>query len=234
MKRIILVIIVLSTFKTLYAQNDGVNWRDSIAVLLMNYMSCETWESASQYVMEPEKVKVLMEKQYQNTGFESRYRSVDEIKHDMVTSKIKGNYHVIYRCVYPENKDTYYIVKTVDGYKIDWEATVGWSSATPNGISNAPNKDFEIRTNLLLREPIKSNDNWRMYDFLYVKKNSPIDKQLFKILSDGKRKGMVIKVKYVTTDATDYDTSNPCNYSMNRTNPYFTITEVVSANLSKY
>lgn len=234
MKRIILVIIVLSTFKTLYAQNDGVNWRDSIAVLLMNYMSCETWESASQYVMEPEKVKVLMEKQYQNTGFESRYRSVDEIKHDMVTSKIKGNYHVIYRCVYPENKDTYYIVKTVDGYKIDWEATVGWSSATLDGISNAPNKDFEIRINLFLREAIKSNDNWREYGSLYVKKNSPIDKQLFKMLSDGKPKVMVIKVQYVTTDATDYDTSNPRNYGMYRTNPYFTITEVVSAISSKY
>ena len=57
---------------------------------------------------------------------------------------------------------------------------------------------------------------------IYVKKNTTIDNALFDMLKDGKKKPLVLKVKYVTDD------SGP------RRDPYLTITKVVRTNFSKY
>ena len=70
MKKIILcALLMLSTFSLTFAQNTDENWRDSIASLLVNYFSSETWKDASNYVMDPERVQYLMELEYQDVGF---------------------------------------------------------------------------------------------------------------------------------------------------------------------
>ena len=221
---------MLSTFSLTFAQNTDENWRDSIASLLVNYFSSETWKDASNYVMDPERVQYLMELEYQDVGFESRLLSKEEIMHDFGMRKIKGRNHIIYVW-----KGKYYVVKTTEGYKIDWEASC-YNPYSWAYIKGSPNKEFEVRMLLTFTE---TKDNWNHYATnsgasFWVKKNSTIDSTLFNLLKNGNAKGLLLKIEYVTVGGKDYDRSCPVNYKESDSKPYFTITEIVSSNFSKY
>ena len=230
MKKGLVLVFALCLTSIINAQERTENWRDSIASLIVNYLGSETWEDAINYVMEPERVRPLMQKYYEGNGFVSYERSVEEIKHDFGISKIDGISHAIYKC------DKYWVVKTVEGYKIDWEASVQYNPVTLNSIRKFPNRVFEIRTYTYIGS--RDNGNWRDYycnylSHTYVKKNSPVDKKLFEYLTGGGR-NMTLKIKYVTSEAPDYDKTNPVNNRDTDRNPYVIITDVVSKNFSRY
>lgn len=229
-KKVLCMLLMLSIASVAFAQNLDENWRDSIAILFVNYYSSETWEDASKHVMEPERVKYLMQLEYQDTGFPSRLLSKEEIKHDYCMRKIQGRNHIIYRCIRLD-KSEYFVIKTDDGYRIDWEASC-LSSPSMEIIKDSPNNEFEIKTTLYVAD--LTNDKWNRYgsDF-WVKKNTPIDNALFKLLKNG-GKHMLVKIKYVTVEGKDYDKSCPVNRRESDMKPYFTITEIISSNYSKY
>jgi len=228
-KKVLCALLMLSTVSLTFAQDTEEHWRDSIATLLVNYFSSETWEDALKYVMEPERVQYLMELEYQDIGFESRLLSKEEIMHDFSMRKIKGHNHTLYVC-----KNKYYVVKTTEGYRIDWEASC-YNPYSWVYIKGLPNKEFEVRKPLAFSE---TKDNWNLYGSsgasFWVKKNSTIDNRLFNFLKNGETKGLLLKIEYVTVDGNDYDRNCPVNRREGETNPYFTITEIVSSNYSKY
>lgn len=202
------------------AQTTDENWRDSIATLLVNFIKSETWEDASEYVMEPERVKPLMRQHYESRGFYSKLLSKEEIKHDYGMRKIQGKQHVIYIC------GSYYVIKTDTGYKIDWEASF-YRPYSTKAMESYPNKEFEIRDNIRFYERWGNSCNRYLGDCSYYVKSTSINNILFDLLKDGNPRPFLLKVKYVTPDSGGHDKNI-------FSGPYFTITEVISTNFSKY
>lgn len=202
--------------------NKPMTYRDSLLDLRSKFYACETWQEQLQYVMEPERVRPLMERYYKDNTYSVTL--VDNNKKVDIT-RVQGKSHVLYTV----NDD--WIVKTDNGYKIDLEAT--WAEngvfygVTKKEVINNPNKEFEIRDFLRDFNDIYKNDYYLMYRAfgwyadLYIEKNSPVARKLQSLIPKGGDKYMIFKVKYVGEKGEDG-------------NDIFDITEVVHNILSKY
>ena len=210
----------IASLKSAQAQNNKpMTYRDSLLDLRSKFYACETWQEQLQYVMEPQRVKPLMEKYYKDNPYSVTL--VDNKKVDI--TRLQGKSHVLYTV----NSD--WIVKTDNGYKIDLEAT--WAEngvfygVTKKEVINNPNKEFEIRDFLRDFNDNYKNDYYLMYRAfgwyadLYIEKNSPVARKLQSLIPKGGDKYMIFKVKYDGKENGE-DT--------------FTITEIVYDKLSKY
>lgn len=206
--------------ESVHAQNNKpMTYRDSLLDLRSKFYACETWQERLQYVMEPERVKPLMEKYYKTNPY-----SVSLVKNNFNVgiTKHQGKSHVLY-----EVNDNW-IVKTDNGYKIDLEATWGdrdvFYGATKEELINNRNKEFEVRGHLRDCQDNYKNDYYFQYYglwsvFFYIKKNCPVAKKLQNLIPEGERRHLIFKVKYVGKENGD---------------DIFEITDVVCDKLSKY
>lgn len=198
--------------------NKPMTYRDSLLDLRSKFYTCETWQDQLQYVMEPERVKPLMEKYYKNNPYSITL--VDN--EDVDITKHQGKSHVLYEV------DRNWIVKTDNGYKIDLEATRVWNrfhGATKEEVKNNRNKEFEVRHYLIDCQDNYENNYWLQYfgpwdEYFYIKKNSPIARKLQSLIPKGEQRGIIFKVKYGGKD--DYGKD------------VFYITEIVCDKMSKY
>lgn len=188
---------------------------DSLMDLRQKFYSCKTWEDQLQYVIEPERVRPLMEAYYKK----ETYSSTVNLDNDVNIKRFQGKNHVIYKV----NRN--YIVQTDDGYKIDWEATMEFNPVSLLEMRNYPKKEFEYR-----------GDFWQKnignFNCIYlgnqscayvVNQNSLIAKRLNELLpyGEGGSKELFLKIKYNGySDINDYY--------------WYHITEIISENYSKY
>lgn len=140
----------------------------------------------------------------------------------MKITKYQGKKHTHYKV----NKN--WIVKTDQGYKIDWEATVRYNAVSIIDMRQQPGKVFEYRGDIRDSQQFNERPNCLEY-FLgeessaYPKKNSAIAKKMQELIPYDEWREMTLKIKFLRINDTDV------------VSPYdFEIVEIVSEFPSKY
>lgn len=203
------------------AAQKPATYRDSIADLIEKYTNCTSLQEALRYVMEPERVRPIMQKYYADKGFSPTMRSAEEIK-NKAFRRFNGKNYVIYTCGY------YYAVQTPEGYRLDWEATVQYNPVTCTELANKIGQSAEIRGEFIYAS-YHDNDYYRAfteYDtsrtYFLTEKGSAIDKRLFAMFNNGAHyKDMILKIKSLPDTDSEYE-------------KYFLITDIISTSCSKY
>ena len=205
------------------AAQQPATYRDSIADLIEKYTNCTSWQEALRYVMEPERVRPIMQKYYADTGFSPTIRTAEEIKNKDFR-RFNGKNYVIYYC------DGFYAVQTPDGYRLDWEATAQYNPVTHTELADKIGQSAEIRGCFEYASYYKNDyfrgfradgirsTNGKMTYFL-TEKGSAIDKRLFAMLQNGASIDMILKIKS-DTESEFYQN--------------FLITDIISTSFSKY
>ena len=206
------------------AAQKPATYRDSIADLIEKYTSCTSWQEALRYVMEPERVRPIMQKYYADQGFSPTIWTAEEILKNEAFRRFNGKNHTIYKCV------NFYAVQTPDGYRLDWEATAQYNPVTHTELADKIGQSAEIR-GCFEYASVYKNDYFRgftaggMYDtdgnstFFLTEKGSAIDKRLFAMLKNGADIDMILKIKSLR-DSEGYQ--------------YFLVTDIISTSFSKY
>lgn len=165
---------------------------DSVQAVRLAYLKSANPEEASQYVMDVERVKPLMMKYYAEKEDWAPLEYAFGPEEKLVC--IRPN---VYRL---EGWDEF-IIKTPEGYKIDWEGTVGYKPYTEAQMKAQPNKVFELRVDIR-KDFDYVNNTWVCYQDLYMnsniyaKKTNPHVVKLDKWIEQD-RKTAIIKVKWV-------------------------------------
>ena len=200
-----------------------ITYRDSIADLIEKYTSCTSWQEALKYVMEPERVRPIMQKYYANLSFSPTIWTAEQILNE-VFKRFSGKSHTIYKC------RNFYAVQTPDGYRLDWEATVEYNPVTHTELADKIGQSAEIRGYFHFAS-YYDNDYFRGFTALgmfnsygdnalfLTEKGSAIDKRLFAMLKNGADIDMILKMKSLR-DSEGYQ--------------YFLVTDIVSTSFSKY
>ena len=205
------------------AAQQPATYRDSIADLIEKYTNCTSWQEALRYVMEPERVRPIMQKYYADTGFSPTIRTAEEIK-NKAFRRINGKNYVIYYC------NGYYAVQTPDGYRLDWEATAQYNPVTHTELADKIGQSAEIRGCFEYASVYKNDyfrgfkaDGMKITDgkitYFRTEKGSAIDKRLFAMLQNGASIDMILKIKSDTESKYEQ---------------YFLITDIISTSFSKY
>lgn len=188
---------------------------DSLIDIRKKFNSCETWQDQLQYVMEPERVRPLMEDYYTKNAYSSSIKDFG----GMSITKLQGKNHILYRV-----RETC-LVKIDDGYKIDWEATNEYNPVSLIEMRNYPNKEFEYRVYLITTS--YENSNFDVYylgkdSYVTPRKNSLIAKKLqdWVLNNSDYNHGIVVKLRYVRKD--------------DGSHWIYEITEILSENISMY
>lgn len=165
--------------------------QDSVAAFFVQFRALENWEDLVPYVMESERVKPAMQKFYAKEGYGAK--RVDPAKIVGSVKKAKKNVYVV--------SDHYYIVKTAEGYKIDWEASFLPNTFDPKSFLNTQPVGSTVTVWVSMKVYDMDDTYWNGYwiegygmDVSYVLKNSAMDKKLVQLCQDGWKK-MVVKVK---------------------------------------
>ena len=210
------------------AAQKPATYRDSIADLIEKYTNCTSWQEALRYVMEPERVRPIMQKYYADQGFSPTIWTAEEILKNEAFRRFNGKNNTIYKCV------NFYAVQTPDGYRLDWEASVEYNPVTHTELADKIGQSAEIR-GWFHYASYYNNDYFRgftaggmyggMYDtdgnstFFLTEKGSAIDKRLFAMLKNGDDIDMILKIKSLR-DSEGYQ--------------YFLVTDIISTSFSKY
>lgn len=193
------------------AAQKPATYRDSIADLIEKYTSCTSWQEALRYVMEPERVRPIMQKYYADQGFSPTIWTAEEILKEGF-KRFSGKSHTIYKC------RNFYAVQTPDGYRLDWEATVEYNPVSLDDLNGKVGQTAEIRTCFNSIAADNSNDTWRCYYcrdyYLFTKTGTALDQQLYKMQDSDK----ILKVKCMSDNQ----------------GSYFLITDIISTSFSKY
>ena len=208
------------------AAQKPATYRDSIADLIEKYTSCTSWQEALRYVMEPERVRPIMQKYYADQGFSPTIWTAEEILKNEAFRRFNGKNHTIYKCV------NFYAVQTPDGYRLDWEASVEYNPVTHTELADKIGQSAEIRGRFWYGS-YHDNDYYRDFraagiddidgktTVFLTEKGSAIDKRLFAMLRNGASIDMILKIKSLPdTDSEGYQ--------------YFLVTDIISTSFSKY
>ena len=199
------------------AAQKPATYRDSIADLIEKYTNCASWQETLKYVMEPERVRPIMQKYYADQGFSPTIWTAEEILKEGF-KRFSGKSHTIYKC------RNFYAVQTPDGYRLDWEASVEYNPVTHTELADKIGQSAEIR-GCFNFVSYYDNDYFRGFTadvddtFFLTEKGSAIDKRLFAMLKNGADIDMILKMKSLR-DSEGYQ--------------YFLITDIVSTSFSKY
>ena len=175
------------------AAKPAMTYRDSIAEVLGKYFAAETWEERLDYVMEPDRVRPLMAKYYKMNPYESSTPS--DIK-SWKMRRYQGNKYLIYIV-----RGDLYVVKTPQGYKVDWEANYEYNPTPVLEMKKIDGQEYIIRGYIGDHQKYYSNNNFLEYSVsadldAYVRKNSPVAKKLLELLPVDGYSRMIVKLKY--------------------------------------
>lgn len=179
-----------------------------------SYLKAKDWQERLKYVLEPERVKPFMEKRY------SKYEPLEKIKVN-IAKQIKDQWVEVDTVIWGKNAlggevsntHHYYLQKTNDGYKIDWEASVGLNSMTAAAFkAQRPKEPMKFRVIGTLSDnysPFGGNyvaetywsvalkdgdENFIAYG--YIPKDSEDGKKLYELLKDGETHRLILTVRY--------------------------------------
>lgn len=189
------------------------NEEDSIIFLIQSYYACKKWEDRLAFVLKPESVKPYMEQFYTDN-----YKS-STIKKDEISIQ-GGNYttNETFKVVLG-GSTILYCKKSVDGFKIDWEATTGYNPKSfEEFLSEKSSSPTTFRLYIKIDDYYRSNYNITEKDYysfngwsangtstgFFMKKSAPGASELKKMVSDGKVHQVIFEAQFKTIQHKDY------------------------------
>ena len=172
------------------------------------YLSARSWRDRAALVINPNKVLPLMESRYSGYSWKSpEYHLLTQTEPTpsqtgwaRVEADVAGE-------VIP-----YYLKKTPDGYRIDWETSVGFNHISTEELrATRPNNLVRLRVVTQLADyynyDFADAHNWaysievrdggrKLIGHGYAQKNDAIGSDLFGKLKDGRRHHMVLDIQY--------------------------------------
>lgn len=173
------------------------------------YLSVNSWRERLPLVLNPEKVKPLIEAYYGGQAwggpkFEVLTRTEPT---PTQTGRVKVEADLDGRIV------VYVLKKTANGFRIDWEASVGSNAISPEELrATRPTSPVRLRVSASLGDYYNfefrnsrdvawcidmSDGEGKSIGHGYIKKSTPEGEQLFQMLRDGKRHSIVVEIQYV-------------------------------------
>jgi hypothetical protein len=207
----------LSQIQKLFSQNDSLqkvfnlsggakfvlaptSESDSIIFVLQNYFKAKKWEERLALVLNPDNVKPLMSSAYGNS-YKSEIYEKDKINIPGENYPLGKGFKVFV------DGETVYLKKTQNGFKIDWEATTGYNAksfALFHSEKSINPTVYRVELGLSENYPfgfdnLKSNyltlDGEGLNRCLIA---NSLAGELKKILSDGKKRQVIVEAQYKT------------------------------------
>lgn len=192
-----------------------------------NYLKAKDWQERLKYVLEPDRVKPVMEKRYGNL----QYTPPEKYKVN-TPKQINDQWVAVEAAISGKNAfgqpDSfpwiYYLQKTDRGYKIDWESSNGYNSISTTAFkAQRPKEPMKIRVLGTLSDnysPVgrdvaethwsfglkDSDENFVAYG--YISKDLEDGKKLYELLKDGETHRLILAVRYPS----DYELEELKNY----------------------
>ena len=190
-----------------YATNAPSNIAGSALETMRAYLSAPSWRDRVSLVLYPERVKPLMECRY--SGGEWRVADFQLLTQTEPTPTQVGWVKV--EADVAGNTLVYYLKKTNEGYRIDWETSVGANPMSPEEFrATRPTRLVRFRV-------LAKLDDYYNFEFSgaqntaysiamtvaggadighgYVKKNDTMGQELFGKLKDGRKHKVVVDVQ---------------------------------------
>ncbi|MCX6167266.1 MAG: hypothetical protein NT021_04700 [Sphingobacteriales bacterium] len=177
------------------------NEADSIVFLVQSYYKSKKWEGMLDFVLNAETVKQHMKDYYSD-----RYLPTQITNENIAIqgSNFKLNESFIVQARNNSNaRRTIYVKKTSDGFKIDWDATMGYNPISLQAFKltgTAQPSEFRVGAEFSSSSYVDgyyrlalSDDNTSIYG--YISKSSVEGKKLFEILKDGTRQPLILQIK---------------------------------------
>lgn len=174
------------------------NEADSIVFLVQSYYNSKKWEDRLAFVLNAETVKQYLKDYYSGQYLPAKIRT-ENIAIQGSNFKLNESFIVQTRT----GEGTIYVKKTIDGFKIDWEATVGYNPISLQAFElGATTQSTEFRVNAQLTSDYVWDGYYSLYlsenntgIYCYISKSSVEGKKLFEILKDGKRQPLILQIK---------------------------------------
>ncbi len=180
------------------------NEEDSIIFITQQYLSASSWQKRKSHILSPDKNSAQM-KDYYSSSYKPRKVEKEKIVIQGKNFKVGDEF-----TVFVGKRTEYYFVKTKQGYKIDWLASVGYNemsmktfkvsmSKTPTKfrviaeISNYYNYNYINAQNSHWSIKVDDGRNSRLSCF--VSKTSKTGKEIYEILKDGKKHIIIVELK---------------------------------------
>lgn len=189
-----------------------------------SYLKANTWEERAKYVLDADRVKPAMEKRYSKD-----YEPIEKFKVNP-PKQIKDQWVGVDTVIWGKNllgaessnTNLYYLQKTNAGYKVDWEASVGFNSMTAAAFkAQRPKEPIKFRLIGKLsdryyyipwdrRNAEKSLWSVALNDgdenslaYGYIEKESEDGKRLYEILKDGEEHRLTLTIKWLEDSRPD-------------------------------
>ena len=161
---------------------------DSIADFLLQFYRASTVEERAKYVMDPGRVLPKMRDYYKNgvttldefdwyAGMETKSHAASEGAVFIATSLYVLNIGLTKDYTIP-----HYVIRTPEGFKLDWEATTLYGQTTVNQLNSTRNnegKTFTISCAPVLTDIYSWNDD---YDYIFAKQRADGKTQTISII----------------------------------------------------
>lgn len=174
------------------------NEADSIVFLVQSYYNCKKWEDRLAFVLNAETVKQHLKDYYSGQYLPIKIPN-DNIAIQGSNFKLNESFLVQART----REGTIYVKKTSDGFKIDWDATVGYNSISIRAFElggTAQPSEFRVTVKLSNVYPLDGYYNLSIRDnnrgiYGFISKSSVEGKKLFEILKDGNEYPLILQIK---------------------------------------
>jgi hypothetical protein len=207
---------LISNFKG--PQNQGfiinpTNEGDSIVFCIQSYLASKSWQDRLELVLNPEKVGPLMEEYYKDS-YTAKLLGQEKISLQGEGYKANEVFKVVV------SGDFFYCKKINSGYKIDWEASVGYNKVNLLAVKVQINpQPVKMRLALTLRDYYNYNFSSKEEIYLsilaeqsdgcsvscFVERNTEEGKKIFELLKDGRSHEAIVEL---LIDKTDDKTGN--------------------------
>jgi len=197
---------------------------DSPEAIVRKYLNAPAWEDRLAFVRYPEKVKPLMSEHYKDGKFPATFVSIES---DPQSSSTQMAEWVEVKVVFGnktgflgqqiEDTRDYLLQLTKDGYKIDWEASVGYNSIEWKAyLAQRPTKmikfrligelsdyfNYEFRADLEGRKKyysikLSDADGTDVGIHAYIFRGTEEGKKIFELLKDGEPHYMILGLRFL-------------------------------------
>jgi len=175
------------------------------------YLSASNWHDRIQYVLSESNVEEKMEKTYSSPFWKA---PSFEIQASAESKDIAiGDCVIIKALIENQSQSDFYVVKTENGYKIDWYASKGVNNITAVAFeASKPTARVKLRAYAQLTDyynfefsdsgnefwsiELEENDTRKTFGHGYINKNSIMGKQLYELLKDGNKHKVFVEVQF--------------------------------------
>jgi len=186
------------------------------------YLNSKSWNERLLYVLDSSTVKPLIAKHYKNTDFSvpMKYSNIRKLIPDNLNSVVSDSIITIGVTILGTNafgvevskEFVYYLVKTDEGFKIDWPGSIGYNPMPLNVYMSTRPMDVQIfrlycsLSDYYNRGYYRSQDQYYSIEctnedgypriYSYILKNSIDGQKLLEILKDGDYHRITLAIRY--------------------------------------